>query len=203
MDAVFAWPEFTIFLDRVYYLWFPVVILTVTWFAWTPTSPIRSRFFITYFVSWILLGIGLATATSSAGPCYYRYVVPGPDPYSGLMEYLRHTSQQTYELTALRVQDYLWTGYFTGEYPIEGIAAMPSMHVAMVVLFSIAGFHVHRFLGYAYLLFLTLILAGSVHLGWHYAVDGYVSIFLVAGIWYLTGWFHGTHGSEQTKCGHV
>lgn len=202
MDAVFPWPEFTIFIDQVYYLWFPVVILTVTWFAWTPASQIRSRFFVTYFVSWSLLGIGLATATSSAGPCYYRYVVPGPDPYSGLMEHLRLTSQ-AHGLTALRVQDYLWTGYLTNEYPIEGIAAMPSMHVAMAVLFSFAGFQIHRFLGYAYLSFLGLILVGSVHLGWHYAVDGYVSVLLVAGIWYLTGRFHGTNESEHANRGQI
>jgi hypothetical protein len=74
------------------------------------------------------------------------------------------------------MQEYLWTGYSTGAYSIEGIAAMSSMHVAMVVLFSSAGFHVRRIPGYAHLFSLVLVFASSVHLGWHYAVDGQMSI---------------------------
>lgn len=29
---------------------------------------------------------------------------------------------------------------------------------------------------------------GSVHLGWHYAIDGYVSILAVIVIWKAVGW---------------
>jgi hypothetical protein len=32
-----------------------------------------------------------------------------------------------------------------------------------------------------------LVLIGSVHLGWHYAVDGYVAIAAVTGFWWIAG----------------
>jgi hypothetical protein len=179
-------PEVTLLLDRVYYLWFPVLILTVTWYAWTESSPVRNRFLVNYFLIWVLLGIGAATMLSSAGPCYYAYVAAGPDPYEGLMQYLRRLDS-IHGLTTIRAQDYLWTGYVTGRYSTEGISAMPSMHVAMAALFCFSGFSTHRILGCAYGLFLLLILIGSVHLGWHYAIDGYVSIVLVAVAWWLSG----------------
>jgi len=36
-------------------------------------------------------------------------------------------------------------------------------------------------------LFVLLILLGSVHLGWHYALDGYVAIILVLLCWQFAG----------------
>jgi hypothetical protein len=41
-------------------------------------------------------------------------------------------------------------------------------------------------LGWGYL---ALILVGSVHLAWHYAIDGYVSILAVLLIWRAAGWW--------------
>ena len=179
-------PIFTALIDSAYYLWFPILILTVTGFAWLPGSRLRIRFFTTFFLTWSVLGIGLATLLSSAGPCYFSQVVAGSDPYAPLMQYLNNVSA-SHDLTALYVQDYLWTGYTTGSYPIEGISAMPSLHVAMATLMWCAMRPVHRLAGLAYLVFLACILLGSVHLGWHYALDGYVSILLVCVLWWLSG----------------
>ncbi|TIN21837.1 MAG: hypothetical protein E5Y31_19780 [Mesorhizobium sp.] len=36
-------------------------------------------------------------------------------------------------------------------------------------------------------MYVALILFGSVYSGWHYAIDGYVSIALVILIWWITG----------------
>lgn len=102
------------------------------------------------------------------------------------MEYLRRTAA-VHDLTTIQAQDYLWAGYSSRQISTEGISAMPSMHVAMATLFCIAGFQTNRLLGFAYGLFLCLIIVGSVQLGWHYAVDGYVSIVLVLVLWRLTG----------------
>jgi hypothetical protein len=33
----------------------------------------------------------------------------------------------------------------------------------------------------------VLIMIGSVHLGWHYAVDGYASVLTIPLIWKLSG----------------
>ena len=42
--------------------------------------------------------------------------------------------------------------------------------------------------GYLTLIYLFFIQIGSVHLGWHYAVDGYASMILTWLLWRLSGW---------------
>ena len=44
-----------------------------------------------------------------------------------------------------------------------------------------------RWPGRLFALYGLIILLGSVHLGWHYAVDGYVSILAVPMLWWLSG----------------
>jgi len=85
---------------------------------------------------------------------------------------------------------YLLTAYTSGRPDLGGgISAMPSMHVAFVTLnaFFLNGFG--RRWAVAGWSFAALILFGSVYTGWHYAVDGYLSILVVSVIWYLTGRF--------------
>jgi hypothetical protein len=50
------------------------------------------------------------------------------------------------------------------------------------------GFAIHRQLGILLGLFAAFILIGSVLLGWHYAVDGYVAIAMTWVIWRVVGW---------------
>lgn len=64
---------------------------------------------------------------------------------------------------------------------------MPSMHVATAVLFIFGGFGIHRVLGWAMVVYGSIILVGSVHLAWHYAVDGYVSIAITVFFLWLAG----------------
>jgi PAP2 superfamily len=78
--------------------------------------------------------------------------------------------------------------------PVNGISAMPSVHVAVAVLFALAGGRAGRWPGRLFTAYAGIVLLGSVHLGWHYAVDGYVSAAIVAGLWLLSGplatWYH-------------
>lgn len=68
-----------------------------------------------------------------------------------------------------------------------GIAALPSMHNALSTLFLcfLLGFS-RRWLWLA-LPYAALILFGSVHLGWHYAIDGVVGIVLAFLMWRIAG----------------
>ena len=68
-----------------------------------------------------------------------------------------------------------------------GIAALPSMHNALSTLFLcfVMGFSRHwLWLAVPYS---ALILFGSVHLGWHYAIDGVVGIALAFLMWRIAG----------------
>ena len=85
---------------------------------------------------------------------------------------------------ALSVQEALWQSHVaTG--PISGISAMPSVHVASSTLLALYGFQHARWSGIALGLFAAIIMIGSVHLGWHYAIDGYFGALLAWACWRL------------------
>jgi hypothetical protein len=94
----------------------------------------------------------------------------------------------------LRVQRTLWENFATGQnMPFVGISAMPSVHVAVAVLFALLGWRISSWLGWIFSLYAGVILIGSVHLGWHYAVDGYLSIAGALAIWAVVGMLRRVH----------
>jgi hypothetical protein len=187
LQPVLGYPLVTSALDFLYYIWFPVEVIVLLLMAWAPNREFRCQFLLTFFSLWIVLGTVMATAFSSAGPVYYGRVTGRVDPYVPLMEYLHHVDSVR-PLTALDVQAHLWSGYSSGAmHLIEGIAAMPSLHVALPVLYALAAWKLDRRLGILFAAYALLIFLGSVHLGWHYAVDGYVTLLIVPMVWWLWG----------------
>jgi hypothetical protein len=156
-----------------------MLFIALTGWAWLGSGRERARVFLAYFVCWVVLGTLGATMLSSAGPVYLQRLGIS-DQYSPLMEYLR-----TFDLEVLNSQEALWLGY-VGQVQPGGISAMPSMHVAIPALFTLSVWRWRwlRIVGTG-LTILTLI--ATVHLGWHYALDGYVSIAAAAVIWWLAG----------------
>jgi len=126
----------------------------------------------------------LAALLSSVGPCFYGRLLPDqPDPYADLMAYLRHANSVT-PIWAVSTQDYLWGLYTKGALGVgSGISAMPSMHISMAWLLFLFSRQVHRIIGWVMLVYVLLLVVGSVHLGWHYSVDGYVSIITTMLLW--------------------
>jgi hypothetical protein len=173
-----------------YNLWFFALWFTCIWQFFTLRRPqCRMQFLLSMTLSWILIGGVLAALFSSAGPCYFGRVVPGPDPYAPLMTYLYHASE-SHELWSLHTQEVLWEGYSLHHLDLGiGISAMPSMHVAIATLLMLLGWQTSRRMGLLFTVFLGLIMVGSVHLGWHYALDGYVSVVCALLLWAATGWF--------------
>jgi hypothetical protein len=172
-------------LDLSYLVWHVVLIGFVLWQAWSPRRRVRMQFLLTFVLSWIVLGTITAIGLSSAGPCYYGRVTGLPDPYLPLLQYLQALSATT-PLTALEAQEWLWVTYITNA-PGIGISAMPSMHVAIPVLYVLTTWRIDRRLCAIFGVFAVLMLLGSIHLGWHYAVDGYVSILGVCVLWAASG----------------
>ncbi|MDP5215763.1 phosphatase PAP2 family protein [Ruegeria sp. 2205SS24-7] len=177
-------PEITRFLDISYGVWF--ILLYVGLFAaiFGTGNPARGMVFLVAFtLTWIIGGNVLATLFSSAGPVYFEAFGFGSQ-FGEQMQRLNMLDQVA-PLWALDAQQMLLDNY-NSPGTIRGISAMPSMHVATSVVLTMFAFSYARWLGLIMVAFTGLILIGSVHLGWHYAVDGYVSIPLTVAIWFLS-----------------
>ncbi len=102
------------------------------------------------------------------------------------MTYLYQVNE-TLPIWALSTRETLWASYVNKEGIVAGISAMPSLHNASAVLFALLGWQVSRAHGIALTIFAVLIFLGSIHLGWHYAVDGYLGAALAVVIWWISG----------------
>jgi hypothetical protein len=147
---------------------------------------LRARFFWTFFGSWILLGNIAAAAVMTGGPVYFGRLTGDTERFAPLLAY--HEFSRGMVHSSADIQDLLWSAHLSNFAGLgTGISAFPSMHVAMAVLFFLVARHLHRGLGVAYGVMAVVVMATSVHLGWHYAIDGYASALVVAGLWWLTG----------------
>ena len=204
--ALFGSVFMTSVLDFLYQLWF---ILLMAFTVWMVTNyklgAVRTKFLVSYVLTWSLLGTLLAAILSAAGPCFYGDFVQGENVYGPLMERLNEISNilkadgGDVGLYAMLNQGLLWS-FYTDDYIGlgSGITAMPSMHVSFAMLLFLSVRELNRKAGYVALLYLVLIQIGSVHLGWHYALDGYVSIILTWVIWRFSGWLT----ARVTKASH-
>ena len=68
-----------------------------------------------------------------------------------------------------------------------GISAMPSVHNGLAFLFALSAWQVSRPLGFLFGAYAALIWIGSIHLGWHYGLDGLAAVALTFGIWCVCG----------------
>ena len=183
-------PAITCAINFGYHLWFFVMIVILYWQAWSSHQQLRMQFFVAFILTWGILGNVAATWFSSAGPCYYSQVTGINDgSYAPLVNYLHQVDDAGYRVWALDVQKTLWDSYQSrsGEFG-KGISAMPSLHVATSVLFALLGWRTHRVLGIVLTLFAVLIQVGSVHLAWHYAIDGYFAVLATLVIWWASAW---------------
>lgn len=191
IHPIFGFPLATFVLNFSYNLWFFMVWITFALVTvMIGNRELREQYLLAFCGCWIVLGSLAAAGLSSVGPGFYGLLYPGaPDPYAGLMSYL-HAVEKVYPVWALAAQDMLWQAHLSNNAgPGSGISAMPSLHVALAALNALLLSRLSRtagILGWAYL---VLVLAGSVHLGWHYAIDGYVSLVGVLVIWGVAGWW--------------
>ena len=68
-----------------------------------------------------------------------------------------------------------------------GISAMPSMHVVAAVLTALISWRFRKWLGIAATAYAAIVVIGSFHLAWHYAVDAIAGIALALLFWWIAG----------------
>lgn len=173
-----------------YNFWF--VSLTMFWlhFAFAEKPGFRrNQAILAYMITWITGGVVLAIFFSSAGPVYFGNLNLGFDPYSGLMTYLQ-TTNQTWPIWAVDLQNTLWTNLMTNEGldVSKGISAMPSMHNAQSLLLVLVTWNRGMLLRNLAIVQCVLVFIGSIHLGWHYAVDAYVAWAVTGVAWLVATW---------------
>lgn len=188
LQPLLGHPPITSMVNGVYNGWALLLYFFIVWQAVRLRDrALRLQFFLGFFLCWALLGSLAATAWSSAGPCYFGRVTGLPDPFAPLMDYL-HAAAREFPVWSLDVQALLWRDYVGGYLAAgRGISAMPSMHVASTLLMTLTAWRTGRATGIAMTLVLAVILLGSVHLGWHYAIDGYLALALTYPLWTLAG----------------
>lgn len=174
-------------LNVFYNVWLPTLLVVALLFMCWPERPkLRLQYLLAHTLSWILVGSVAATALASVGPCYYAHFY-GDQRFEPLMDYLRGASGVA-PIPALKVQATLLAWAESERFGLGGgISAMPSMHVSGATLLVLAGRSVSPLWGRVAMAFFAAIFTGSIHLGYHYALDGVLAALLTAVIWWVSG----------------
>ena len=188
LQRLLGFPWFTRCIDFCYVLWAVVIPFGMIWFAIGQCgSRLRMQVILTNVIAWFLLGNVVATVLSSAGPCYYQHVAGSADPFAPLMQYLTGIDER-FDIHALGIQAWLWDGFTVRNTTLGyGISAMPSMHVGTTLLLALAAWKTNRIVASVLFVYTVIMMIGSVHLAWHYALDGYVALLGVWAIWWVVG----------------
>jgi hypothetical protein len=187
-------PWVTQVLDMLYHGWFLPMILGVALCSFLrPESVLGWRYLTSYLLLWSLQGSLIACWLPAAGPSLHAYLTQRATRFDALTEHLAAQSQYLSAhggpgLYSIVYQQKLAMLFGSSDVAIGGgISAMPSLHNAMAVLFACAAWSIGPRLGALATLYALVIWIGSIHLGWHYALDGVVACGLTVVTWYAVG----------------
>lgn len=172
-------------LDYLYVSWFFCLYIAVFYaILQRLESPARMAFLLTFLLTWSIGGNLIATMFSSAGPVYVERVFGDP-VFKPMTDHFA-AMNQIHEFSFMRTIEKLWEGYADPDVPGLGISAFPSMHLCLAAAIALYAGSFFRWLGGVMWVFTAVIFVGSVHLGWHYAVDGLAGIAIAVLIWFAT-----------------
>ncbi len=186
LQPVLGYPLITAFLALLYQLWFLLLYPGCLYFAFGKVDAgLRRQFFLTYVLSWTVIGGAMATWLASVGPVFVGPLL-GDARFDDQMAYL-NAANESLPIMTLTVQQMLLDWYAADANGLgSGITAMPSMHCAIAFLFWLAMRQISRRAGIFFAVFFAITWLSSVHLAYHYAVDGLVSLVAVAFLWKLS-----------------
>ncbi|MBB5687425.1 phosphatase PAP2 family protein [Sphingobium boeckii] len=160
-------------------VWGVSLVFVQAFMAIYATRRAAGTFFLALNLTWLVGGILLAYVTPAAGPVFAHLFDPA---LSGRFAELRSALALYPEGPVFQTQDYL--ADMLGKRIAEeggGISAMPSMHVATAMIYVLAARRTRWF--WPAIVFTVLTCIGSVHFGYHYAVDGLVAIAIAGLCW--------------------
>lgn len=165
-------------------LWLPPAMLLLPFIAACDDDRERvARFVVLYCVAWVVVGNVFAFAGSSVGPVYYDALLGG-DRFGALITALTETG--SFETPLGRTQQTLWRLYEEHRMlPGLGISAFPSVHVSVANVVALYLLERSRILAIPGFAFLGATFFLSIYTGYHYALDGYFSMMIVTGLWYV------------------
>ena len=183
LQPLLGHPPVTFALSVLYSAWHPAMITVFGGLTLSLGRPVlRAQALIALVACWAVLGTWGAVALASVGPCFIGPLHLGADPFAEQAAYLRAANQQL-PIWEFAEQNRLLAAAASGK-PVlgSGISAMPSMHIAVAMLMMLVGWRFGRAAGIVGSVYLAIIVIASIHLGWHYAMDGVVG---AAGAWVL------------------
>ncbi|WP_157937919.1 phosphatase PAP2 family protein [Vibrio breoganii] len=192
--SIFSNSYATLLINFLYNIWFFLMWGLLLYALLTNNTKFRNQIILSFLLCWLLIGNLSATLLSSAGPAFMHLLDSNHQQYLPLINLLEHqrnfiTDSTPFDLWAMDTQMLLWNSYIHMSQQLgSGISAMPSMHVSIAVLMALAGFSISKKIGYCLSIFALFIQVGSVHLAWHYAIDGYVSTLLTFLVWWSVKW---------------
>lgn len=185
--------EATRFIDLAYHPYFFPMTMGIAICTFLPLdSRQRLRHTLAYALLTIVPTSLVAWMIPAVGPCFEAF-------YHHNMQFVALTDTLAAQqaelmraghapLSSLTAQEHLQS--LLGAPTIVnggGIAALPSMHNALSTLFLCFAVGFDRRWLWGAIPYAALILFGSVHLGWHYAIDGVVGIGLALLMWRIAG----------------
>lgn len=200
LQPLLGHPALTFIIQFFYNLWFPVMLGMLAWQMFDRRRPgLRMRFLVSFTLVWFVVGSLAAIQMSSAGPVFFDRATGLEGPYGEHMAYLWSVYEVS-PLFTLDMQDLLWENYAAAELVSGmGISAMPSVHVSIATLLFLFARHLGPWAKRGFAVFALAIMLGSVHLAWHYAIDGYLGGALVLVIWWLAGRFYRAETDEAAE----
>lgn len=168
--ALFDNPVVYRFFDLYYsFIYFVIFLVYTSVILGIARDQMRRTFATAFTMLWVL-GFAAYVGVPSWGPVFIH-----PEDFESALDHMPgtvHVQTQLYNETAALIRDPKAPRIVR----YGGIAAFPSLHVAVLTLFSIATMQISRRWGYWTWLLTLIMLLGSVVTGYHYLIDGYAGI---------------------------